>query len=598
MLGDVAKPRARNGGIRGMAQHPRFETFKSAWRMQDYARALVEIDAVIAAHPQVAALHWYRANCLEKLDRHFEALLAVDAVLARAPDHAAALVKQVALDWSRDAAEDDDGDDDDEEPTAAQLAERERRDDERRQRYRAQLQRAIALDPNLADAYFALWQLQCAAGDGTAAGQQAQADAWLTRAIALQPDRAEFVAARADAQRLRAMQVPDDTPDADCVTTFSGMRFQRDALEAALRDYRHCAGIDASHRYPLQAAKVLHDLGRFDEALAQYDVALQRLPADAPQRPYLLQARARSENGGAGERDKMAAMLESVIAAGDRNQHDDMAATALLGAARAVRQGKRVGEALAARLPESPDDLMAANIAEQILNVAYENAPDLIEVDAATFPAYQRHYAARQRNALQRSGFRHVADAEASGMTPVLGQRALLTLHVDASSETIVNTFALRPKWPGTVAFLLLLISGKWKTHRMTECMTYFDDGGYLITQYENVSPFGYGDAVDIERLPRSTRVAALVARHAQRVEAYRQRHPDARACPANDLDAIDANFRRGQAIKRAYRQSIGYVDDAELRRMLGGHYDRFATKIRAKIAELAPDREAATATP
>lgn len=572
-----------------MAQHPQFEQFKSAWREQQYDDALTHIDAVIAAHPNAASLHWYRANCLEKLERHAEALQAVDAVLARDPNHAAALVKQVALDWAREQNGDDD--EDEVELTPAQQAALERKHAEQLQRHTAQIRRALAIDPDLPDANFALSQLLRNASPESPA-QTAQADALLERAIALAPDRVEFLASRGELHQLRAMQVPEDAPDEACVQNYVGMKYLRTELEAALRDFLHCAQVDGTHRFPTRAARVLHDLGRFDEALAQYDVALQRLPSDAPQREFLLQARARSENNGAGERDQMAAMLEGLITPGDRNLADDNAATLLLGAARAVRKGKRMDEALGARLAESPDDLLAANFAEQILNVAYENPPELVDVDAATFPPYQRSYADRQGKALAAAGFRKVADAEATGMTPTLGQRVMLRFHVDDSGTIGVDTFALKPKWPGLIGFLLMFFTGKWKTHTMTECITHFDDDGYLITQYESISSFDYAKVVDIERLPLKTSVAALVARHRQRVEAYRQANPRARGFPATNLAEIETNIRHGQALKRDYRRSIGFITDAELRRMLGGHYDRFAQKIRSKLDELAEDRE------
>lgn len=572
-----------------MAQHPEFDRFKTAWREQRYDDAQAHIDAVIAAHPGVASLHWYRANCLEKLERYAESLQAVDAVLAIDPGHAPALVKQVALAWVR---EQDRNDDEAGELTPAQQAEQERRHVEQRARHIAQVKRALAIDPNLPDASFALSQL-LRNGDLTGSpAQTAQADALLERAIVLAPERVEFRAARGELHQLRALQVPDDVPDEACVQNFTGLKYLRAELEAALQDFLHCAQADGTYRYRVRAARVLHDLGRFDEALAEYDLALERLPANAPQRDFLLQARARSENNGAGERDEMAAMLEGLIEPGDRNLADDNAATLLLGAARAVRKGKRMDEALSVRLPESPDDLLAANFAEQILNVAYENPPKLVAVDRATFPAYQRQYATRQAKALATAGYRHVADAEATGMTPTLGQRVLLTFHVDDSGAIGVGTFALKPKWPGFVGFLLLFFTGKWKTHTMTECITQFDDDGFLITQYESASPFDYAKAVDIERLPSRTSIATLVARHSQRVADYRQAHPQARALPATNLAEIDSNIRRGQAIKRAYRRSIGFVTDGELRKMLGGHYDRFAQKIRSKLDELADDRE------
>lgn len=583
-----------------MAQHPRFESFKSAWQAADYAQALAHIDAVLAEHPHVASLHWYRANCLRKLERYPEALDAVNRVLALEPDHAPALVLQVQLDGADDAPAGEY--DEDRQPTPAQFDALMRGAAERRQRHIAQLRRAMAIDPTLADACFVLAQaLQYDDSVDLLSGGRAidetafrhdEARTLFERAIALAPERAEFRRAAAELYRLRALQVPDGTPDDACVVAFNGMKYLRAELEAALREYEICARLDPDPRHFLRMGSILHDLHRFDEALASYDRALQLMPADAPQREHVLQMRARSENDGAGERDDMANLLESLIAQGDRNLADDNMATALLGAARAVRQGKNLQTAVAARMPESPDDFVAANIAEQILNVAYENPPELVAVDSAEYPAYQRKYVARQRKALEAAGMRHAADAEAAGMTRTLGQRVLLGLHADASGGTGVGVYALAPKWPGLIGFLRLFVTGKWKTQRMTECITYFDDGGYLITQYENISPFTYGDAIDIERLPRGTSVAALVARHAQRVDAYARAHPRARPVPATDLAAAEANWRRGQAIKRAYRRSIGYVSDAELRTMLGAHYDRFADKVRSKLLELAADRE------
>lgn len=579
-----------------MAQHPRFELFKAAWQAGDHVQALAHIDAVLADHAHVAALHWYRANCLEKLERLAETHAAVTRVLALNPDHAAALAKQVELDWAVEEA----AYSEDDELTPAQYAALERRAKERQRHHIAQLRRALQLDPNLADACFGLSQLLRPgiedigeeAKEQANARADAEADSLLQRAIQLGPNRIAFRLVRVERLRLQAMVTDDTTPPQDCVVAYSGIRYRRAELEAALQELDICITLAGDIRYRVRRAQVLHDLGRFDEALAQYDDVLQQLPPDSPQREHVQQLRRRSEDQGAGERHDLAAMIESAIAQGDRNLADDNAATVMLGAARAVRKGKSLDEALSARLSESPDDALAANIAEQILNVAYEGPPGLIAVEAADFSPAQRKHAERQCKALQAAGQRHVAYAEAAGMTVTLGRRVLLGLYADASGATTTVTFALEPRWPGLIGFLLQFLSGKWKTHCMTECVSYFDDDAYLITQYENVSPFDYGRVVDVERLPRSTSVAALVARHAQRIADYQQAHPQARPLKGDDIASIESNWRRGQAIKRAYRRSVGYATDNELRGLLGSNYVRFVDKVKRKLQELAPDRE------
>lgn len=272
---------------------------------------------------------------------------------------------------------------------------------------------------------------------------------------------------------------------------------------------------------------------------------------------------------------------------------DDVAALALLGAAQAIRGGRSVEEALAARLSEDPDELLASSIAQQILNVAYEPPPQLEAVDAADFPAYQRKFVDRAAKEMGALGLRHVGDAEAKGMFMMLGQHVLLRFFTDESGETGVATFAMEPKWPGWIGYLSLLLTGKWKRASMIECVTQFENGVHLSTQHESPSVFEYGGNIRIDVLPRRTSSRKLVAHHMKRVAGYKSRHPETSARKAFDLPGMDQRWREGQRVKRAYRESIGYITEAELENLLGAQYDRLGEKVRRQLSVLARDAEA-----
>jgi hypothetical protein len=55
-------------------------------------------------------------------------------------------------------------------------------------------------------------------------------------------------------------------------------------------------------------------------------------------------------------------------------------------------------------------------------------------------------------------------------------------------------------------------------------------------------------------------------------------------------MAGFEQRWIEGQHAKGAYRKSIGYVTDAELKRVLGRMYERFAPKIRTQIERLAED--------
>jgi tetratricopeptide (TPR) repeat protein len=579
-------------------QHPEFDRFKQAYAESRLDDALHSLNALIEQHPQSMALYWHRANVLEKLERYPEARAAVDEVLARRADFVPALIKRVELDF--DESDDDDEDDLPDHERERREQEASAREEARAQQHEAQLRSVLGIDPNAVDALRLLSGLLRRHDRESSAGKQseAEADGLLDRAIALAPERVELMEDRANVLRMRALlpyAEDDEAPqfdDPDVIATFSGMRYSRRLLERALADFQVCFRLSNEARHGLRVAGLLHDLQRFDEALQAYDAVLAGMAADNPRRDYIVEMRARSENNGAGERDQMARLLESTLESGsrDRNLGDNIAAQAIMSAAAAVRGGKSVSAALEARISDDPDQMMANNIAIQILNVANEPNPELVTVDTAAFPGYQRKSNARSSAQLLKLGLRHIADAEAQGMTRMLGQRILLSFFADDSGEMGVACFAMKPKWPGWLGFLVLLFSGKWKVVEMTECVSQFDDGAHISTQYISPSPFEYAPPVYVEKLPRSASVTELVARHSGRVAEYRRAHPDAEPLRALDLPGMEQRWIEGQQAKKAYRSSIGYITDTELRGLLGAHYDRFARKVQERIKVLAAD--------
>ncbi len=575
-----------------MSLHPDFSRFADAFKQGRHQEALERIDALITANPQAAALYWHRANCLEKLERHSEIAATLDRLPALKPDYAPAIVKRVQF---ADLGLDEDlGELDDENATEAERA---RIDAEQRaqalaasMRNEAELRRALAIDPNLVDGLFLLSNTLRYRDDGNS--QVAEADALLDRAIELAPLRIDLIDARASLRRSAAMRYDNGPDDADTVKTFSGLRYSRSRLEAALADYETAFALSDEYRYAVRKGMLLHDLGRYDEALAAYDEALATMAADDPKRGFILETRAKSEHNGAGEREQMARLIESGLIGDGKNRKldEDIAAQALIAAANAIRAGKSVSEAIESRVSDDPDTLMATNIAQQILNVAHEPPPELEIVDAADYPAYQRRFvdaAARDIGAL---GLRHVGDAEAKGLFLMLGQRVLLRFFADDTGEIGVASFAMKPKWPGLIGFLFLLLTGKWRVHRMLECVSQFDDGTHLSTQYDNPSVFEFGGRVQIERLPRKTPMRDLVARHIARVAQHKLTHPTHVAMTADDLDGMERRWREGQRVKRDYRASIGYITESELKRLLGVHHARFGDKVKSQLALLAED--------
>jgi tetratricopeptide (TPR) repeat protein len=286
---------------------PEFETFKHAFNEARFDDALRSVKKLLAKYPQSVALYWHHARVLEKLERFGQARIALNKVLKVRNDFVPALIMQVRLDFHDDSGTDIENEIFNDGP---EYKERARFDiiEER-------LYKILSIDPNAVDALHMLSGILRGHAGNT---HLVKANQLLNRAIGLAPKRVDLIEDRANS--FLANVIEDEnihtTNGTDIVTTVSGARYYRNVLEQALVDFQRCYRLSHQHRYGLRVGSILHDLGRFNEALATYDQVLTHVPEDDPYRALIIERRARSEHSNI-EREKI---LDIALTNSDKKQ--------------------------------------------------------------------------------------------------------------------------------------------------------------------------------------------------------------------------------------------------------------------------------------
>lgn len=545
---------------------PRTETLKRLLRAGEYASALPILDQKLAERPDQAPLHWHRSNCLSALGRQEEALAAVLRVIELNSDFAKAWLRRAEL------------------TTALRGDYPEREGD---------LQLALALDGNLAPAHRALALIR------HQHGQLEEAEAALDRALELDPADGEGYALRAlwsgNAARRPA-------PGEETVQPADGVPLSRRRLQMAVADLRRALPLvaDAS-RYRMQLARRLQDLGQHDEAVTEYDLLLAALPpghvlrqvAEEMRRRALEQAIAAATAQQAELADRIEASALPEEDAGRRSVEDDLAASLLRNAAQQMRQGKDLSAVLESLADDNPDTLLAIGIADKLFQLGHQPPSDLQPAPAEIFPEFMRRHAADARRQLLALGFGYLGDFEPRHLASLLTESTLLRCY-RSSGGTVAFSFAVRPAWPGWLGWLRLRLARQPRSAAVIEFETEFDDGSFLITNNSGeINPFGGGPRVGTLSLGPATSAERLFENHVRRCGDYQRQHPDAAARTIADPAALAAMQDRLAEARNDYRQSIGYVTDEELQRLLGPRPE-LAERVREQLARLAAAGDAA----
>jgi hypothetical protein len=235
--------------------------------------------------------------------------------------------------------------------------------------------------------------------------------------------------------------------------------------------------------------------------------------------------------------------------------------------------------------------MAAVSIAWQIRQMAQEAAPDYVPTDVGEYPAHQRRFAASAGKKLANLGFEKLGDYDPRHLSVTLARKQMLSIYSRADGHATAAAFSIKPKWPGFLGWLLMLVKGQYKTADIVELETAFSDGTVISTNNAGgINPYGQGPHFLQEKLPARTGPAAILERHEARVKEHAAQHPQHSIRTIRTIEEVSAQQAEQVLAKNAYRRSIGFVSEEELRSMMGEQYDKFAPKVREKLKLLAAE--------
>ena len=134
-------------------------------------------------------------------------------------------------------------------------------------------------------------------------------------------------------------------------------------------------------------------------------------------------------------------------------------------------------------------------------------------------------------------------------------------------------------------------MKGQFRTARVVEFETAFDDDTVISTSNAGgVNPYEQGPHFRSEKLPAGTELERVLATHVSRVADYANAHLRANPRMICGIAQVIEQQALQTVSKNAYRRSIGFVSEPELRALMGAQYDTLAPRVREKLRLMAAE--------
>ncbi len=203
------------------------------------------------------------------------------------------------------------------------------------------------------------------------------------------------------------------------------------------------------------------------------------------------------------------------------------------------------------------------------LDAVYGEPHELVRVSPAAFPEADLDFYDRARKELEGRKYRWIADVEDLTMSRIYPQnRTFLRLFVDAGEMIRASAYHLHPR--GVVISLLQLVQLFPRHLRVVELVSEIQ-GTFLVTSNTHgVDRLEPPPEAKVERMPLSSTIAEVVARHEARITELLRIHPDRAPVSFGVFEDILGSMARAHVVMARHRQKVGGLSRDELERLKG----------------------------
>ena len=203
------------------------------------------------------------------------------------------------------------------------------------------------------------------------------------------------------------------------------------------------------------------------------------------------------------------------------------------------------------------------------LDAVYGEPHELVRVTPAAFPEADLEFYDRARRELEGRTYRWLADVEDLTMTRIYPQnRTFMRLFVDAGGMIRASAYHLHPR--GVVVSLLQLVQLFPRHMRVIELVSEIQ-GMFLVTSNTHgVDRLEPPPEAKIERLPLTSTIAQVIARHEARITELLKAHPERAPVSFETCEDVFASMARAHVVMAKHRQKVGGLSRDELERLKG----------------------------
>lgn len=207
------------------------------------------------------------------------------------------------------------------------------------------------------------------------------------------------------------------------------------------------------------------------------------------------------------------------------------------------------------------------------------------KVELASFKHLDHTYYEETTRALEREGFRPIADIENTTLSEVYPHNRT-ALRLFLHREELASAACYNMRFTGWMRFITWILRLP-RDIRVVEIETEFDDGSFVSTTTAVDNHLDPEPGIVQSKFDPSTPIPTLVRTHFGAVARYRTERPDATPLRLTSYNDLLASQDRQQELKSEYRRQIGFLTEAEMVRMAGPKREELGRAIYAAMQEL-----------